>query len=1353
MNQFLVVIASIFCLIIGSNGLTGLSVCFGQDSDRHRELLDRSMWLQQRGKLVEALTLAERALEFSRNETGLETVQAADDLEVVARIQMDLNRYDEAIANTKAVLGIRRQLQSEQPWTIRDAENRLTYLTAVRKLDAAGHQKLGTAAMLFDTASKLTSSNRLDEAIDKAQSGLELREKLIGYHDDEYLEQLSMQGMRYIRLNRDKGLRLLTAATEERKQLHGPVHRQYGSNLRALATIVRDTDPQQSEQYLATAADIYDRVLGKTHAETRRGWEMLATVQRQLAESSRENGRFNESADLFQREANTWKRLYDPLYWRVRQATANATTQLALDKLNPQQVTEFSSAVEQLSSVIDIAKNGRPQAALDELDRVEKVIKRLIEIENEFLLHIAATRANIRREQLDLPRAWEDLKVLLTRYLELLGPSHPDTRKLVDRLVEDCDQVAGEASSNEDFETAIEWHRRAVELLGQCDGPDSWRVKNVECKIKRLDRLSGCSPAQREKFSETFAMLDKAHKLVGTQNDGKDIELMNQALQARTDVLGPESREAAYCLNALGFANDTRGNFAEAETLYQSALKMRLSLLGARHPDVAESYHNVGAINMKVGDVKRAIGFLQKAADRRREMFGDSDPKYAESLTSLGVAYIEQGDGKSAVETLEEAVRILRLKGDEPTFALASALHNLASAYDRSGRGTLAEPLLQEASDLWKKLGLINQYAISLDNRAKFYEVRGEFELALPLRTEAVRYFRKIHGRMHRTTAIGLVNLATLHLHLNDVPSAERELRESLDAWFDDFQKAGFLRSESEMLSLLGRATSSLHCWVALARQQRIAPEIIWEQVVRWKGVVWRRERLLHSAIHQPAQQERMVEHSMLTRRMSRLMLMPDVSQSAETWRREFDELQMQQAKLDRQLARNVPNEKPVSLKEMFAALPQGVPLIDYLITAGFEFSGDSKQRWTLKRDLIAFVVRNGSVELRELGDSSVVEKTIVKWRTSLEKREPDSELNAVGFELRKLVWTPLEDLFGGAKLVLISPDGTLAQFPFAALPDERQAKYLIEDLAIVSVPVPQMLPELLQRPASENQFSAATPPSLLLVGGVNYDVEDASTVRHLQKLPGAAQEIQDVAQSYRSAFGNDPDPPLTGSDATEAALWKRAPEAKVILMATHGFQSALQLPTLLAAWESSTRGLAQIPVGVAGSLVDPFDPLTERRPPPGSQSVIALSGANAFPPQGGVDDGLLSAAEVAELPLSQTELVVLSACGTALGDFAPGEGTLGLQRAFQIAGARTTLATLWNVDDLAIRSQVTRLFDEMWTGRKEDPISRIEALRQAQLAAMRGTVSDRQKASGIDAAIRSPIRDWAAFVLSGDWR
>ncbi len=1162
------------------------------------------MWLQQRGKLAEALTLAERALEFCRNENGPDTVQVADDLEVVARIQMDLNRYDEAIANTKTVLAIRRLLQSEQPWTIRDAENRLTYLTAVRKLDAEGLQRLRTAATLFDAASKLTSANRVDEAIDQAQSGLELREMLIGYHDDEYLEQLSLQGTRYLKKDPDQALRLLSAATDERKLLHGPVHRRYGSTLRALAMMTRETDPQQAEQYLATSAEIYDRVLGKTHVETQRGWEMLATVQRQLADTSRENGRFAESANCYEKEANTWKRLYDPLDWRVRQATANATTQLALDKLKPQQVLEFSSAVDQLSSVISLTKKGRHQAALDELDQVENTIKRLIENENEFLLHIAATRANIRREQLDLLQAWDDFKALLTRYLDLLGPSHPDTRKLVDRLVEDCDQAAGETSGNEDFETAIGWHRRAVELLGQCDGPDSWRVKNVECKIKRLDRLSRCSPARRAKFSETFSMIDRAHKLVGTQNDGKDIDLMTAALLIRTDVLGPESREAAYCLNALGYANDVRGNFAEAETLYQSALKMRSSLLGERHPDVAESYHNLGAIYQKVGDVKRAIDFLQTAADRRREMFGDRDPKYAESLTSLGVAYIEQGDGKSAVETLEEAVRILRLKGGEPTFGVANALHNLASAYDRSGKGTLAEPLLREASDLWKKLGVMNQYAISLDNLAKFYEVRGEFVLALPLRTEAVRHFRKIHGRMHRTTAIGLANLATLHLHLNDVPSAERALRESLDAWFDDFQKAGILRSESEMLSSLSRATSSLHGWVALARQQQIEPQVIWEHVLRWKGVVWRREKLLHSAIHQSAVQKRLVEHSILTRRMSRLMLMPDVSQSAETWRREFDDLQKEQSELDRELARNVPAEKPVSLKEMFAALPQDVPLIDYLITARFEAGGDSKQQWTLKRDLIAFVVRNGSVELRELGDSSEVEKTIAKWRNSLEKRDPDSELNAFGYELRKLVWTPLEDLFGSAKLILVSPDGTLAQFPFAALPDEGQTRYLIEDLAIVCVPVPQMLPNLLQRPAGENRFVATKPPSLLLVGGVNYDLENASAVRHLQKLPGAAQEIQDVAQTYRSVFGNDPEPPLSGSDATEEAVWKRAPEAKVILMATHGFQSASQQPTLLAAWESSTRGLEQIPVAAAGSLVDPFDPLTERRPPPGSVSV-----------------------------------------------------------------------------------------------------------------------------------------------------
>src|SRR5207237_1170835 len=135
-----------------------------------------------------------------------------------------------------------------------------------------------------------------------------------------------------------------------------------------------------------------------------------------------------------------------------------------------------------------------------------------------------------------------------------------------------------------------------------------------------------------------------------------------------------------------------------------------------------------------------------------------------------------------------------------------------------------------------------------------------------------------------------------------------------------------------------------------------------------------------------------------------------------------------------------------------------------------------------------------------------------------------------------------------------------------------------------------------------------------------------------------------------------------------------------------------------------------------------------------------------------GQDDGILTALEVAELDLGGVELAVLSACQTGLGEAAGGEGLLGLQRAFQVAGTRAVVASLWSVDDEATRKLMERFYENLW-GKK---MSKLEALREAQRWMLteglkRGLV--REDILDRPADARTPPYFWAAFVLSGDWR
>ena len=153
-------------------------------------------------------------------------------------------------------------------------------------------------------------------------------------------------------------------------------------------------------------------------------------------------------------------------------------------------------------------------------------------------------------------------------------------------------------------------------------------------------------------------------------------------------------------------------------------------------------------------------------------------------------------------------------------------------------------------------------------------------------------------------------------------------------------------------------------------------------------------------------------------------------------------------------------------------------------------------------------------------------------------------------------------------------------------------------------------------------------------------------------------------------------------------------------------------------------------------------------------------------------EDGILTAEEVQSLDLRGTELVVLSACETGLGQGDYGQGVMGLQRAFQAAGARAVVASLWRVDDAATTVLMEQFYTNLWS--KKMP--KLEALRQAQLTVLNnpGLVTARRaelaKQRGIDekpeklpeggqiappnaGATRSDPALWAAFVLSGDVR
>lgn len=138
--------------------------------------------------------------------------------------------------------------------------------------------------------------------------------------------------------------------------------------------------------------------------------------------------------------------------------------------------------------------------------------------------------------------------------------------------------------------------------------------------------------------------------------------------------------------------------------------------------------------------------------------------------------------------------------------------------------------------------------------------------------------------------------------------------------------------------------------------------------------------------------------------------------------------------------------------------------------------------------------------------------------------------------------------------------------------------------------------------------------------------------------------------------------------------------------------------------------------------------------------SGLALAGANRRSSSRAAEDGILTADEVSALDLDGVEWAVLSACDTGIGEVTVGEGVFGLRRAFRVAGARTIVMTLWEVEDRAARAWMRPLYE----GRLEDKLSTAEAVRHASLIVLRERRARR---------LSTHPFYWAAFVAAGDWR
>jgi CHAT domain-containing protein len=406
------------------------------------------------------------------------------------------------------------------------------------------------------------------------------------------------------------------------------------------------------------------------------------------------------------------------------------------------------------------------------------------------------------------------------------------------------------------------------------------------------------------------------------------------------------------------------------------------------------------------------------------------------------------------------------------------------------------------------------------------------------------------------------------------------------------------------------------------------------------------------------------------------------------------------------------PSRVPVTVEDVARAVPEGAALVELYVYKPFQ-ADPALPKWGAPRYAALVVGRGAPLYGADLGDAASIDDLAARFRVAL--ADPHrADVTDAARALYDRVMQPLAAHLPPSGRILVSPDGALDLVPFAALVDER-GRYLVDRYSFVELTTGRDLLRLSARRAPRGAPVIIADPAFGprrasgASGGAGLGINLAAAF--FPPLPGTAAEGAAIAHLLPGAKL------LSEENATKDSV-RALHGPRVLHIATHGF--FLDGPERGSS--GADRGFV-LDTGGARATEKVDDPLLH--------SGIALAGANS----GAVGSGLVTALEAASLDLDGTQLVVLSACETGVGEAKRADGVYGLRRAMVLAGVEAQVTSLWKVDDEATRDLMISFYSALSTGRGRD-----EALREAQLATRAGVG-------------RAHPYYWASFVPLGDYR
>ncbi|MBW8048804.1 MAG: tetratricopeptide repeat protein [Cytophagales bacterium] len=859
-------------------------------------------------------------------------------------------------------------------------------------------------------------------------------------------------------------------------------------------------------------------------------------------------------------------------------------------------------------------------------------------------------------------------------------------------------------------------------------------------------------------YTYTLNDLASCYDFLGNYSEAE--ALFIEAINIDKSILGENDLGYSSHLNNLALHYKQLGRYPEAEELYLEATNIRKTQLGENHPFYAQSLNNLAALYEKIGRYYKAEALHLEAMKIRKTQLEENDPEYAQSLNALGVLYYKIGRYSDAEKLYLEAIKIYtkqlgknRIIVNAPV-VYALYLNNLAVLYKETGRYVEAEKLYLRSKKIVKaELGENHpDYAQFISTLASFYYITGRYIESEELFLEAINIEKNQLGVNNPEYTTTTYNLAGLYVKMGRYAEAEKYFEQAMDNYLYQIQAYFPSMSEKEKGEFYNTIKENFEKYYSfIFTGKNIGKLNVEGKVYNYRLAT---KALLINSTNKVRQRIMSSNDTVLIQkykqwRSKRNYLGKLYSLSKAEIEKQgvnIDDLEKEANNLERALSKSSElfklayEKQTITWQHVQAQLKENEAAIEIIRFRKYGRMNDSivvveNDGFTDTVYYIALIITKETKDHPEL--------VVLENGNELEKKYLFNYRNSIKFKMSDKIsyrqyWYKIAQTLSQSAInkVWFSPDGVYNLINLNTLQIPDNGKYLLEntDIRIVTNTKDIITVEArpLQSPNPENlsvffgypNYELGTQERIDIISQKQYNTPQQYYVlniergENLQMLPGTRQEVEEISNILaREGWKQQV---FLENQALEENL-KAVTNPKVLHIATHGFfnkdsddetqDNPLLNAGLMLAGASTTLNKSSLP---AESLVQAGSSIRH------SSFVIH-----------NLEDGILTAYEAMNLNLDKTDLVVLSACETALGEVRNGEGVYGLQRAFIIAGAQAIIMSLWKVNDVTTR-ELMITFYKNWvsSGNKQD------AFKKAQLS--------------LKEKYKFPYY-WGAFVMIGE--